>query len=165
MSQEKPKTCSCKGSCKNNRCQCRKNRTACSPACKCKDCQNPYNGVANLEDFNICTLDAIDTYKNATDKQLDRKLELPCSCEEVSIRDLINGYNCSKCKEEYYFSFCWQGVAQESTTWHCEVCRTCRDWREWHCPDCNKCTYGVTLPCENCSRKSGMYDYAGDDFF
>lgn len=148
-------TCNCKGQCKNNRCACRKNRQPCSENCNCKNCQNPYNGV-DVEGMHICTLDAIEVYKAVTEAQLNELIELPCGCEEVAVKDLIDDYDCSECGEAYYYSFCWGEVAQDSTTWHCEICKTCRDWREWHCDNCNKCTYGVTLPCENCGA-AGKY--------
>ena len=149
------KTCKCKGKCKNNRCACKKNRRPCSEDCKCQDCQNPYNGI-NVEELHICTLDNIQAYKNADEATLKTMVALPCGCEEAPIDLLLRtkGYDCSKCNENYYYSICWEDVAQDSTTWHCEICRTCRDWREWHCPNCNKCTYGVTLPCQNCNRSS-----------
>ena len=147
--------CKCKGNCTNNRCACRKNHEGCDESCGCTDCKNPYNGV-DTNGLHICTLDAIDTYKKLTPKQLDTLYELPCGCEEVSLKDLLDDYSCSECGEVYYYSFCWRDVVQDSCSWHCEVCRKCRDWREWHCPNCNRCTYGVTLPCEHCGR-SGRY--------
>lgn len=142
-------TCNCKGQCKNNRCACRKNRQPCSEECKCKNCQNPYNGV-DVEGMHICSLDAIEKYKALTEKQLNKKYELPCGCEQVPLKDLLDGYNCSECSELYYYSFCWNSVEQDNCTWHCEVCKSCKDWREWHCENCNRCTYGVTMPCDNC---------------
>lgn len=153
---ENTTTCKCKGKCKNNRCACKKNRRPCSEDCQCKDCQNPYNGI-KVEELHTCTLDNIISYKEASKEQLQRKVELPCGCEEVEIELLLRaeGYDCSECSENYYYSICWDDVAQDSTTWHCEICRTCRDWREWHCDNCNKCTYGVTMACEHCGASSG----------
>lgn len=146
-------TCNCKGQCKNNRCACRKNRQPCSEACKCKNCQNPYNGM-NVEEMHICSLDAIEKYKKLTEKQLNKKYELPCGCEQVALKDLLNDYACSECSEVYYYSFCWSSVEQDNCTWHCEVCKSCKDWREWHCENCNRCTYGISLPCDGCGAAS-----------
>ena len=47
---------------------------------------------------------------------------------------LLKEYECTHCGEAYYYSFCWGRVEQDSCTWHCEVCRTCQDWRVWHFP-------------------------------
>lgn len=146
---ENKTTCKCKGKCQNNRCTCRKNRKPCTKECKCEDCQNPYNGV-DVEGIHICILDAIDIYKKLTEADLNQLYELPCECEKVALKDALDEFSCSKCDEIYYFSFCWGEIVQDSTTWHCEVCKSCRDWREWHCENCNKCTYGVTIPCEHC---------------
>jgi len=149
--------CNCKGKCKNNRCLCRKNRRPCSEDCKCQDCQNPYNGV-DVEGLSICSLDAIEEYKNLTKEDLAQLVELPCECETVALKDLlVDEYSCSKCDEIHYYSFCWNQVVQENCTWHCDICKQCRDWREWHCPNCNRCTYGVTFPCENCGKSNGRY--------
>jgi len=150
-------TCKCKGKCKNNRCACRKNKRPCSKECKCQDCQNPYNGV-DVEKLSPCTLDNIEKYLRYSKEKLERKVELPCGCEEVEIGVMLEEgeYTCSKCDEYYYYSICWGDVAQDNCSWHCEVCRTCRDWREWHCDNCNKCTYGVSSPCEHCGSRKGM---------
>ena len=133
-----------------------KNRQPCSEECNCKDRQNPYNGV-EVEGMLICSLDSVEQYKTLTEKELNTVHELPCGCESVALKDVLTDYSCSKCGEVYYFSFCWHEIAQDNCTWHCEVCKTCRDWREWHCENCNKCTYGVTLPCETCGEGGGSY--------
>ena len=150
MIEEKSR-CNCKGKCKNNRCACKKNRKPCSEECNCKDCQNPYNGVT-VEGMHICSLDSVEIYKELSESQLNELHELPCECEKVPFKDLLNEYSCSVCDEIYYYSFCWDTVAQEDCTWHCEICKTCRDWREWHCDNCNKCTYGITQPCAYCGE-------------
>lgn len=92
-------------------------------------------------------------YKELSKEELDEKYELPCGCEETELRNLIGLYDCKKCGTVYWYSFCWDEVVQDGDTWHCDICGTCRDWREWHCKYCNKCTYGVTLPCEGCGRR------------
>ncbi len=146
---EKTVHCKCKSGCVNRRCVCLKNNEPCDEKCKCINCQNPLNGV-DVDNLSLCTIQNIDIYKGLSKKALDEKYELPCGCEEVPLRNLLDNYSCQKCGEVYWYSFCWGDVAQDSCSWHCEICGQCRDWREWHCERCNKCTYGVTLPCEYC---------------
>jgi len=146
---EKKVHCKCKSGCVNRRCACLKNNEPCDEKCKCINCQNPLNGV-DLDNLSICAIQNIDIYKGLSEKELDEKYELPCGCEEVSLRNLLYDYSCQKCDEVYWYSFCWGDVAQDNCSWHCEICGQCRDWREWHCERCNKCTYGISLPCEHC---------------
>lgn len=154
---EKEVHCKCKTGCKTRRCACLKNNEPCDDKCKCVDCENPLNGV-DVEKLSVCTLQNIDEYKELTEEELDEKYKLPCECESVPLRKLLDFYTCSKCGDAFWYSFCWDDVVEDSQTWHCEVCNECRDWREWHCPDCNKCTYGVSLPCENCGKKGKYQD-------
>lgn len=150
---EKSVTCQCKSGCTSRRCNCLKYGEGCGEGCKCVDCANPLNGV-DTEGLTVCAIQNIAIVKILTEDDLDELLELPCGDEEVALRHLLDEYSCAKCGESYWYSFCWGQVVQDSCSWHCEICHTCRDWREWHCPVCNKCTYGVTLPCENCGGGS-----------
>ncbi|QTA81976.1 CRC domain-containing protein [Desulfonema limicola] len=152
---EKTVHCKCKSGCKTRRCACLKNNEPCDDKCKCTDCKNPLNGV-DVENMTVCAIQNIDEYKELTEEDLNEEYELPCECESVPLKKVINGYTCSKCGDYSWYSFCWDEVVEDSQTWHCEICNECRDWREWHCPECNKCTYGVSLPCEHCGRK-GKY--------
>ncbi len=144
--------CNCRSRCVHRRCACLKNMQACGEECKCVDCSNPLNGL-DVEALSTCTITNIEKYLNLTAEELDEKLELPCGCGEASRRELVGDYDCPDCETTYWYSFCWNLVAQEDDTWHCEICRKCRDWREWHCKRCNRCTYGVTLPCEHCGDR------------
>ena len=144
--------CKCKSGCRNRRCVCVRNNEPCDEKCVCIDCQNPLNGV-NVEDLSVCALQNIEDYKDLSEEELEEEYALPCGCEAVPLGKLIRYYSCSKCGEAYWYSFCWEEVAQDSCTWHCEICGVCRDWREWHCEICNKCTYGVTLLCEHCGSR------------
>ncbi len=146
---EKEVTCNCKSGCQNRRCACLKNNEPCGEACGCIDCQNPLNGV-DVEALSICAIQNIEIYKSLTAEELAEEYELPCECESVPLRQLLKSYTCRKCKESYWYSFCWDAIVQYGDTWHCEVCNACRDWREWHCRRCNKCTYGITFPCQHC---------------
>lgn len=149
--------CSCKSGCQSRRCACLKNKEPCGEECTCTHCENPLNNV-DVETLSVCAIQNINIIKNLTEEQLNCEYELPCECEEVPLKLLLNDYECTKCGETYWFSFCWNEVVQDSQTWHCEVCKQCRDWREWHCDRCNKCTYGVSLPCEHCGRKGRYKD-------
>jgi hypothetical protein len=158
--KQKEYHCSCKSGCRTKRCSCFKNGEPCDDKCGCKECKNPLNGV-DIENLSDCAIQNIKIYKNLTQEELDRKHELPCGCEEVALKELIDNYSCSVCNEVYWFSFCWHEVVQDSCTWHCSDCGTCRDWREWHCKNCNRCTYGVTLPCAYCGSEEDddMWNY------
>jgi len=154
---EKNHHCNCKSGCKNNRCACFKNNEPCDDKCGCTDCQNPFNEI-DVENYSTCALQNINIVKALSQEELDEEHELPCGCETVKLKDLLNEYECKECESVYWYSFCWNCVVQDDCTWHCEICRECRDWREWHCERCNKCTYGVTLPCEHCGKK-GPYQH------
>lgn len=145
--------CNCKGGCRTRRCACVRENRACGDSCGCTDCANPLNGL-DVENLSICTIHHAELLRSLTEAQLAKPMEMPCEHAPVPLRDLLNDYECPECQEIYWFSFCWGEVVQDSCTWHCEVCRTCRDWREWHCGVCNRCTYGVSLPCEHCEKAS-----------
>lgn len=108
----------------------------------------------NAEDLTDCAFDYISQHKALSKKAEEKKYELPCGCEEVTLGELVSDYQCSECDETYFYSFCWKEVVQSNDTWHCKSCGTCRDWREWHCDSCNICNYGASLPCESCGEKS-----------
>jgi len=110
----------------------------------------------DVENYSACAIQNIQLVKSLSKAELDEMYELPCEEGEAPLRDLLDGVHCEECKEEYWYSICWRSVVQDNCTWHCDVCKQCRDWREWHCPDCNKCTYGVTTGCEHCGGTSGV---------
>ena len=148
--------CQCKKGCTNRRCACLKYNEPCDDGCGCIGCQNPINGI-DVENLTVCTLQNIETYKALTAEDLDKEYELPCCDQHVPLRKLLDEFDCEECKETYWYSFCWNDVAQGSCTWHCEVCNMCRDWRERHCERCNRCTYGVTFPCDHCGNTDGVF--------
>ena len=152
---EKTVHCKCATGCRNRRCACLKNNEPCDADCSCTKCKNPLNGV-DVESLTTCTIQNITEYQALTEAELSEDYELPCGCKNVPLKDLVGEYSCRKCKEVYWYSFCWDDVVQDNCTWHCEVCGACRDWREWHCKTCNRCTYGVTLPCDGCGGKSHL---------
>ena len=154
---EKNYNCNCKSGCKNNRCACFKNLEPCDDKCGCADCQNPFNEI-DVEKYSTCALQNINIVKALSQEELDEEHELPCGCETVKLKDLLNEYECKECGSVYWYSFCCDGVAQDDNTWHCEICGECRDWREWHCEKCNKCTYGVTFPCQHCGDEGPYQD-------
>lgn len=141
--------CNCKTGCRTRRCACLKNGEPCDEQCTCTDCRNPLNGV-DVDKLSVCAIQNIEELKALSEEELAEEYELPCGCERVPLRLLLDDYACQACGAVYWYSFCWGSVVEDSCTWHCKVCGQCRDWREWHCQRCNKCTYGVTLPCEHC---------------
>eukprot|EP00985_Skeletonema_marinoi_P008803 scaffold4022_cov84-Skeletonema_marinoi.AAC.1 len=54
---------------------------------------------------------------------------------------------------DLFYSFCREEVEQSTCTWHCRVCKGCKDWRDWHCKGCNTCKYGASIPCDKCNAK------------
>lgn len=36
----------------------------------------------------------------------------------------------------FYFSLCRDSLEQSDYTWHCRICKECKDWRTWHCGSC-----------------------------
>lgn len=151
-------SCNCKGRCDSRRCKCLKSGQPCGEDCKCSDCQNPLNGmdVTNMSD---CAIGNAEKVGALTAGQLESLISLPCGHDPVPLKHLIGRYSCAGCNGEmYFYSFCFQSAEQEGCTWHCNDCRTCRDWREWHCPTCNRCTYGHSMPCERCEGKSELLD-------
>lgn len=111
------------------------------------------------EDANLslCARKNLRKLKALTTEELGISHELPCGCQEVKLKDLLDDYDCEECGETYFYSFCLKEACQSSETWHCEVCRKCRDSAEWHCDRCGRCTYGLTLSCDDCGKKSPYY--------
>lgn len=54
---------------------------------------------------------------------------------------------------DLYYSFCRQDLEQDTCTWHCRICKECKDWRDWHCKGCNRCQYGASIPCHKCNER------------
>ncbi len=152
----KAETCQCKGRCESRRCKCLKNGEGCGEGCKCVDCKNPLNGL-DVSGMSDCAIDHAEQFRGLSPQDLEQLIELPCGHELVPLGKLIGEYSCIGCNgEEYSYSFCFEAAVQESCTWHCRVCRQCRDWREWHCDTCNRCVYGVSMPCDRCGSTSGI---------
>lgn len=112
------------------------------------------NPMEDIKQLTICAQSHIKKLNSLSQKQLEQKYELPCSCEEVALRDLLCDYECQECGGIYFYSCCWNDVVYEDDTWHCIPCGKCRGSSEWHCKRCNDCTYGLTLECDNCGKKS-----------
>lgn len=147
-----PMSCRCRSGCRTKRCACVTSRQPCLEGCCCSNCRNPFNGL-DVTKISICAIENIEQYKALCETELNAVMELPCGCELVALRKLLDRYSCNECDELYWYSFCLGEIVQDSCTWHCTDCGTCRDWREWHCPTCNRCTYGVTMPCQNCGGR------------
>jgi hypothetical protein len=111
-----------------------------------------------FSELSACTKQNINKVKRLKAEGWGEALELPCGCEQVSIEKLLDTYYCTECEECYRYSFCWNAIVEDDQTWHCEVCRKCRDWREWHCEKCNKCTYGISIACSGCGEYNEIYE-------
>lgn len=146
-------SCHCKSECKSKRCACVKAGVSCDD-CHCESCKNPFNDLKNSESLTDCARSNIVKFKSLSEKKLKQKYELPCSCEEVALENLISDYQCQECDGIYFYSFCLDEVVYEDAAWHCKKCNTCQEDSEWHCESCNKCTYGLSLECENCGAAS-----------
>lgn len=151
----KREQCNCKSGCESRRCACFKSSEPCDENCGCVDCRNPLNGV-DVDNLSVCAIQNIRACQALSAEDLAALHELPCEHERVPLGKLLKEYECQECGEAYWYSFCWDSVEQDSCTWHCEVCRRCRDWRVWHCDVCNKCSYGRSLPCEHCDEDEGL---------
>lgn len=146
--------CNCQSECKTNRCDCLKEGKACGDECKCSQCKNPFNSIKNAAELTDCARAHIKKVIALSEKELNQPYELPCGCEKVALKKLLEDYECSECSEFYYYSFCMNDVVDTESMWHCLPCGTCREDSEWHCPRCKTCTYGLTLACDNCGKKS-----------
>jgi hypothetical protein len=146
--------CQCQSECKSKRCACLKEGKACTDRCCCLKCKNPFNTIKNAEQLTDCSRAHIKKVIALSEKELNKKYELLCGCEEAKLEELLEDYECSKCSESCYYSFCMGEVIYTNCMWHCHACGTCREDSEWHCKHCNQCTYGITLSCESCGRKS-----------
>lgn len=154
----KSEACQCKGRCDSRRCKCLKSGRPCGDDCKCVGCQNPLNGM-DVEKMSGCAIGNAIILRELQPAQLEALVSLPCEHDPVPLKELIGGYSCPKCDgDEYFYSFCFRRAEQDSHTWHCGVCKTCRDWREWHCETCNRCSYGVSLPCDRCAGTRNRFD-------
>ena len=72
-----------------------------------------------------CALKHLEKYQELSEKMLEKTFSLPCGCESAPLKALLNSYACSKCRTKYLYSFCWNEVVTEESTWHCEYCGSC----------------------------------------
>lgn len=151
---KKSNPCQCQSTCQTKRCTCLKEGRPCGLECRCQNCSNPFNKVANAEQLSDCARDHIQQVLALPTEALDKQYDLPCRCASIPLKDLLQNYTCQRCNEPYYYSFCFDGVMDTSSIWHCSVCGTCSDDGVWHCKRCNTCSYGLTLRCEHCGKKS-----------
>lgn len=69
-----------------------------------------------------CASYNIDRYNNLKKEDMKNFFLLPCGCEQASIEQLIESYQCSKCEIKYLYSLCLGEVVTEESTWGCEFC-------------------------------------------
>lgn len=110
--------------------------------------------MSTKESLTACAASYIQRSGKLSPKKLSQKYQLPCGCETVSLGQLLDEYACSECDESYFYSFCLKEVVEENNFWHCKPCDACKEVAEWHCKKCNDCTFGLTLPCDGCGKKS-----------
>lgn len=173
VAQRKPQvSCRCTGGCRNGRCACIKKDGACSSACRCTSCKNPFSIVVAFgADLSRLSKDPCFMQNACKIRDMAARLQdtltLPCCNAQVKILDCLHGYTCQTCLQNhevsqfqettsssYLFEYTWCGNkllnrAKNPKT-HCAVCKRCVDHREQHCNDCNKCYFaGITgeLPC------------------
>eukprot|EP00058_Branchiostoma_floridae_P023803 XP_002609293.1 hypothetical protein BRAFLDRAFT_124738 [Branchiostoma floridae] len=168
-----PKTpkCGCRGDCRTRKCACGKKGEACGDSCKCTDCVNPFNILAeyniDLSDVALdkCLMDNIYKVEDLRGR-LEQSYELECCDESVQLKDMLPGVaHCpgEECGYEWHYSWCWDSFEDEENDpkYHCEKCRRCADCRWEHCERCNKCYFATHNfnPCPTC----GKYDDDDDD--
>lgn len=147
-------SCRCRSGCESRRCACLKATRACGEGCRCEGCRNPLEGL-EVDTLSACAIAHAARVKQLSAGELAQRVELPCG-HAAAMGDVLGLHECEECETACWYSFCWMETAEESQTWHCERCGTCRDWREWHCETCNRCTYGVTFPCDHCGAKGRL---------
>ena len=72
-----------------------------------------------------CAKENLDKFNDLSEVILDKNFQLPCGCEETTLKSLINSYTCTHCNTKYLYSFCLDEVVTEESTWHCEFCGSC----------------------------------------
>ena len=112
------------------------------------------NDNENTEQLSNCACHHSKKIALLPDKKLNEEYELACGCESTTLKNLLKDFECSECGEACYYCFCKRCVLDSNSMRYCDICRKCREDSEWHCARCNKCTYGLTLACENCGKKS-----------
>mmetsp|Transcript_9860 Transcript_9860/g.12429 ORF Transcript_9860/g.12429 Transcript_9860/m.12429 type:complete len:224 (-) Transcript_9860:718-1389(-) len=91
--------------------------------------------------------------QKAIDDEDDMELVTHALSTEDIRRDGSNDDKESGYYTDLFYSFCREAVEQSTCTWHCRVCKGCKDWRDWHCKGCNTCKYGSSIPCDKCNAK------------
>jgi len=112
--------CHCSTGCHTLHCQCFKRGQPCDEACDCKNCNNPLN-----QHISKCAVYQLEEYKQLPEEKLQVILELPCGCEQVPLYYLLAAYHCQHCHKSYWYSFCYNEVVEEGSTWECEICGNC----------------------------------------
>ena len=135
-----PGSCHCEWGYHSRRCACFRAGKACSADCPfaCEDCNNPLNGIPEVERLTDCVRDHIVKFKLLLDKDLQAPHRLACGCADRPLRDLMEGYVCPTCQERSFYSFCLKTVVQTSQVGHCRHCQRCTEQVSSHCGDCGE---------------------------
>jgi len=142
-------SCSCgagSGQCSGKACLCTKEGLWCGDKCRCQGgCVNPIN-----QKLTPCARQALilpsqapktPSHDDLLPTELDKVVRLPCRCSSVVLRQLTSPCECAECGHIFCYSFCYKSIVSVDTTWHCEECGLCRDYREIHCKICETCSY------------------------
>jgi len=114
------KGCQCVTGCDSLHCQCFKRGQPCDQSCGCHNCANPLN-----QQLSPCAVYQLEEYRQLPKEKLFESIELPCGCETVELIQLLNSYQCNRCNQNYWYSFCYETVVPEGSTWECEICGNC----------------------------------------
>lgn len=66
--------------------------------------------MAEDANLSLCARKNLRKLKALTTEALSTSHELPCGCQEVKLKDLLNDYDCEKCGETYFYCVLSVGV-------------------------------------------------------
>lgn len=150
-------SCRCTGGCRNGRCACVKEGGMCGASCRCTSCKNPFLMV-KAAGADIDALYKDDCFMHNVSKtrdmvqRLQEPVTVPCCEASIKVIDCVQGYQCTKCRRQFDFSWCMNKLLDSERTPrnHCAICKRCCDHRDVHCNDCGRCYFAgvaASLPC------------------
>lgn len=133
--------CHCEWGYHSRRCPCFRAGKACSAdcPCECEGCNNPLNGILDVERFTDCVRAHIVKFKLLSDNALQQSYPLACGCEAMMpLRDLMEPSVCPACQTVSFYSFCLKEVVPVSKIKHCLHCQRCTEQVSSHCVVCGE---------------------------
>jgi hypothetical protein len=100
--------------------------------------ENQKNRLILNKALSACAHQHLHQLTSLSQKELHKKLKLPCGCGKATLEELLVPYACPTCSETYFYSFCWEKIAAASKTWHCILCGQCRKSTNQRCPHCSE---------------------------